>query len=57
MQRIAMLGGGFISRFYAESLHGQRSRDRVVAIYGRREETVRKFADDYSCAIRSTDME
>ena len=33
MQRIAMLGGGFIGRFYAESIQGQRSRDRVTAIY------------------------
>ncbi|QHW00347.1 Gfo/Idh/MocA family protein [Spirosoma endbachense] len=57
MQRIAMLGGGFIGRFYAESLHGQRSRDRVIAIYARREETARKFATDYSCAIWSTEME
>ena len=52
-----MLGGGFIGRFYAESLHGQRSRDRVIAIYARREETAQKFAADYGCAIWSTDME
>ncbi|MEZ0607773.1 Gfo/Idh/MocA family protein [Fibrella sp. WM1] len=57
MQQIAMLGGGFIGRFYADSLHGQRSRDRVVAIYARREETARKFATDYGCTIWSTDME
>lgn len=52
-----MLGGGFIGRFYDESLHGQRSRDRVVAIYARREETAKKFAADYGCAHWSTDME
>ena len=57
MQKIAMLGGGFIGRFYAESLHGQRSRDRVVAIYARREETARKFAADYGCDFWSTEME
>ncbi|GAA4452244.1 Gfo/Idh/MocA family oxidoreductase [Nibrella saemangeumensis] len=57
MQRIAMLGSGFIGRFYADSLHGQRSRDRVVAIYARREESARKFADDYGCSFFSTDME
>lgn len=57
MQRIAMLGGGFIGRFYADSIHGQRSRDKVVAIYARREETAKKFAADYGCDFASTDME
>lgn len=57
MQRIAMLGGGFIGRFYADSLQGQRSRDQVVAIYARREETAQKFAADYGCAVASTNME
>ncbi|MBO0937059.1 Gfo/Idh/MocA family oxidoreductase [Fibrella sp. HMF5335] len=57
MQHIAMLGGGFIGRFYAESLQGQRSRDKVVAIYARREETAQKFAADYGCSFQSTDME
>ena len=57
MQHIAMLGGGFIGRFYAESLQGQRSRDKVVAIYARREETARQFATDYGCTFQSTDME
>ena len=36
MQRIAMLGSGFIGRFYAESLQGQRSKDKIVSIYSRR---------------------
>ncbi|GAB3174377.1 Gfo/Idh/MocA family protein [Telluribacter humicola] len=57
MQKIAMLGSGFIGRFYADSLHGQRSRDRVTAIYARREESARKFAADYSCDFWSTNME
>lgn len=57
MQRIAMLGGGFIGRFYADSIHGQRSRDQVVAIYARREETAQKFAADYGCSVASTNME
>lgn len=52
-----MLGSGFIGRFYAESIHGQRSRDKVVAIYARREESAKKFADDYGCPIWGTDME
>lgn len=38
MARIAMLGSGFIGRFYADSLQGYRSRDKIVSIYSRREE-------------------
>ncbi len=33
MQRIAMLGSGFIGRFYAHSLQGYRSKDKIVSIY------------------------
>ncbi len=55
--RIAMLGSGFIGRFYADSLHGQRSRDRIVSIYSRREESAKKFASDYGCAHWTIEME
>ncbi len=57
MQRIAMLGSGFIGRFYAESLQGQRSKDKIVSIYSRREESAKKFAADYQCAHWTTTME
>jgi predicted dehydrogenase len=57
MAKIAMLGSGFIGRFYAESIEGQRSRDKVVAIYARREESAIKFANDYQCSFFSTDMD
>ena len=57
MAKIAMLGSGFIGRFYAESIEGQRSRDKVVAIYARREESAIKFATDYNCVFYSTDMD
>ena len=57
MQRIAMLGSGFIGRFYAEALHGQRSKDKVIAIYARNEDSASKFASDYNCPIWSSDME
>jgi predicted dehydrogenase len=57
MQSIAMLGSGFIGRFYAESIHGQRGRDRVTAIYARRDESAEKFAKDYGCDFWSSDME
>jgi predicted dehydrogenase len=55
--RIAMLGSGFIGRFYADSLHGQRSRDRIISVYSRREESAKKFASDYGCAHWTIEME
>ncbi len=55
--RIAMLGSGFIGRFYAESIQGQRTRDRIISIYSRREESAKKFASDYGCKHWTIDME
>ena len=57
MKRIAMLGSGFIGRFYADSLQGQRSRDKIISVYSRREETAKKFAADYNCEHYTTNME
>jgi predicted dehydrogenase len=57
MIRIAMLGSGFIGRFYAESLQGQRSKDKIVSIYSRREESARKFATDYQVPHWTTNIE
>ncbi|MEO0066869.1 MAG: hypothetical protein RI983_2195 [Bacteroidota bacterium] len=57
MQRIAMLGSGFIGRFYADSLQGYRSKDKIVCIYSRREESAKKFAEDYQCHHYTTVME
>jgi predicted dehydrogenase len=54
---IAMLGSGFIGRFYSDSLQGYRSKDKVVSIYSRREESAKKFADDYNVAFHTTNME
>jgi predicted dehydrogenase len=55
--KIAMLGSGFIGRFYADSLHGYRSKDKIVSIYSRREESAKKFAKDYNVAFSTTNME
>ena len=52
-----MLGAGFIGRFYADALQGYRSKDKVVSIYARREESATKFSADYNCAHWTTDME
>ncbi len=57
MKRIAMLGSGFIGRFYADALHGQRSKDKVVSVYSRREESGKKFAKDYGFEHHTTNME
>lgn len=57
MQRIAMLGSGFIGRFYSDSLQGLRSKDKLVSIYSRREESAKKFAVDYAVPHWTTKME
>jgi predicted dehydrogenase len=57
MKRIAMLGSGFIGRFYADSLIGQRSKDLLVSVFSRREESAAKFAKDYGCEHWTTEME
>jgi predicted dehydrogenase len=57
MVRIAMLGSGFIARFYADSIQGQRSSDRIISVYSRREESAAKFAADYGCKHRTLTME
>jgi predicted dehydrogenase len=57
MVKIAMLGSGFIGRFYADSILGQRSRDMIVSIYSRRQESAEKFARDYKCKHWTTEME
>lgn len=55
--KISMLGGGFIGRFYADALHGHRSKDRVVSIYSRRQESVDRFMNDYGTPHGTTNME
>src|SRR5207253_2607818 len=57
MQKIAMLGSGFIGRFYADSLQGYRSQDKIVSIQSRREESAKKFAEDYKVGHWTTNME
>jgi predicted dehydrogenase len=54
---IAMLGSGFIGRFYADSIQGYRSKDKIVSIYSRREESAKKFTDDYKVPFHTTEME
>lgn len=55
--KIAMLGSGFIARFYADSLIAQRRKDTVQVVYSRNEVHAKKFAADYGIPICKTDME
>lgn len=52
-----MLGTGFIGRFYTESLHGKRSRDRVQLIYGRDEQRAQAFAEQHGIPHYTTSLE
>lgn len=57
MANLCILGGGFIGRFYAESLVGRRIKDEVKVVYSRSQETVDRFAKDYKVRHAFTDME
>jgi predicted dehydrogenase len=56
MKRIAMLGTGLIGTFYTMSLHGLRSRDKVVTVYSRSEERARVFSGEYNIPKYTTNM-
>ena len=40
MAKVCILGGGFIGRFYAESLCGRRGKDIVTVVYSRKKESL-----------------
>jgi predicted dehydrogenase len=54
--KIAMLGSGFIARFYADSLVGQRRKDTLHSVYSRTAEKAEKFAKDYNLPHHTTSM-
>lgn len=54
--KLAILGSGFISRFYADSLVAQRRKDTIVSVYSRSEDNAKKFADDYGVPHYSTSI-
>jgi predicted dehydrogenase len=45
--KLAILGSGFISRFYADALVAQRRKDTIVSVYSRTEKNAKKFAEVY----------
>ncbi len=55
--KIAMLGTGFIGRFYTDALVGNRSKDEVVSVYSRRMESTKKFAEDYNVGFYTDNLE
>jgi predicted dehydrogenase len=55
--KLAMLGSGFIARFYTEALHAQRRIDQVIMVYSRDEKNANRFANDYKLPYCSTSME
>ncbi|RMG54086.1 MAG: gfo/Idh/MocA family oxidoreductase, partial [Bacteroidetes bacterium] len=57
MPRIAMIGAGFIGRFYTEALHGYRSRDRVQLVYARKLATARALATEFDIPHATDDLQ
>jgi predicted dehydrogenase len=57
MHKIAMLGAGFIGRFYAGSLLNFRGRDEIRVICDSQPEQAKKFAEDFNIPHWTTDME
>jgi len=55
--KIAMLGSGFIARFYTTSLHAQRRRDSVSIVYSRSIDNAKRFAQDYNLPHFTDSME
>ncbi len=55
--KIAMLGSGFIARFYADALSGQRRKDTLHIVYSRSEERAQKFAAEYRLPYHTTSIE
>jgi predicted dehydrogenase len=45
--KLAILGSGFIARFYADALTGHRRKDEITVVYSRTLSNAKKFADDY----------
>ena len=54
---ITLLGTGLIANFYTMCLHGQRSRDRVHAVYSRTAERATQFANQWGISQVFTDLE
>jgi predicted dehydrogenase len=56
MHKITMLGAGLIGMFYTQSLHGNRSRDKVQVLYSRSEKRARESAAAWGVERWTTDL-
>jgi len=56
MAKITMLGTGLIGTFYTQTLHGLRSRDRVVHVYSRSAERAKAFAAERGIPHWTSDL-
>ncbi len=57
MHRVTLLGTGLIGTFYTLTLNGRRGGDRVHVVYSRTEEHAREFAEEWSIAHWTSDLE
>lgn len=57
MAKLCILGGGFIGRFYADSLSGRRQKDTIQVAYSRSQDSVERLARDYHIPHYYTDIE
>jgi predicted dehydrogenase len=55
--KMAMLGSGFIARFYAQSLIAQRRKDEIISVYSRNLDNAKRYAGDYQLEFFSDDMD
>lgn len=55
--KIAMLGSGFIARFYAAALHAQRRIDSICSVYSRNMDKAKQFAEAYQLPFYTDDMD
>jgi len=57
MKKIAMLGTGLIGTFYTMTLMGMRNKDVVCVVAASREESARKFANQWNIPIWTSSIE
>ncbi len=57
MHNVTMLGSGLIGMFYTQTLHGQRSRDRVGVVCSLTEQEAQLFANQWGIPDWTTDMD
>ncbi|MDZ7720566.1 MAG: Gfo/Idh/MocA family oxidoreductase [Balneolaceae bacterium] len=56
MKKISLLGTGLIGTFYAQSILGHRSKDKIVNVYSRTEERAKEFGDEWNISKWTTEL-